>query len=390
MAISIKSNLKIPVTLNNSTSFTLHKKCVSTEARLGTVHTAHGDIQTPIFMPVGTRATVKAMSPAELKEVDAQIILGNTYHLLLRPGPDLIQSFGGLHQFMSWDRPILTDSGGFQVFSLSSLRKITRNGVEFRSHIDGQKFFLGPKESMAVQRALNSDIVMAFDECTPYPATFEQARKSLDITMQWETLSREQPLNSGQLLFGIVQGSNYQDLRVESAQRLAELPFEGYALGGLAVGEPEAAMYRAISWVTPHLPQNKPRYLMGVGFPHQMLEAIARGVDMFDCVMPTRVARHGTAFIGIGAQLNADAAKYRNDPLPIDPSCDCYCCRNFSRAYIRHLLNVGEILGIRLLTYHNIHYYLRLMQQAREAIANDTFGAMLAQWRAVKPLPDDL
>ncbi len=368
--------------------YTLHKKCSHTRARLGTVHTAHGDIQTPIFMPVGTRATVKAMSPAELIDLNAQVILGNTYHLLLRPGPELIQSFGGLHEFMNWQRPILTDSGGFQVFSLSKLRKIKKDGVEFSSHIDGSKFFLGPKESIATQRALNSDIVMAFDECTPYPATYEQARKSLDITLRWEAISREQPLNKGQMMFGIVQGSNYKDLRIESAERLTEIPFEGYALGGLAVGEPEEAMYRAISWVTPCLPEDKPRYLMGVGFPHQMLEAIARGVDMFDCVMPTRVARHGSAFVGVGEQLNMKAAKFKADPLPVDPACDCYCCRNFSRAYIRHLLNVGEILGIRLLTLHNIHYYLSLMEEARQAIANDTFDQMLAKWRAVKPLPD--
>lgn len=362
------------------THFTLHKTCSRTRARLGTVHTPHGDIQTPIFMPVGTRGTVKAMSPAELEDLNAQVILGNTYHLLLKPGPDLIREFGGLHDFMGWHHPILTDSGGFQVFSLAKLRKIKPEGVEFSSHIDGSRFFLGPKESIAVQRALNSDIVMAFDECTAYPATYEQARKSLDITLRWEAVSREQPLNKGQQMFGIVQGSVYEDLRVESAQRLAELDFNGYALGGLAVGEPEASMYECIDWVIPHLPENKPRYLMGVGIPHQLLEAVARGVDMFDCVTPTRLARHGTAFIGKGLQFNAKGAACRTDKSPIDPECDCYCCRNFSRAYIRHLLNVGEILGVRLLTLHNIHFFLRLMDKARIAIANDTFPELLAQY----------
>lgn len=362
------------------THFTLHKTCSRTRARLGTVHTPHGDIQTPIFMPVGTRGTVKAMSPAELEELNAQVILGNTYHLLLKPGPDLIREFGGLHDFMGWHHPILTDSGGFQVFSLAKLRKIKPEGVEFSSHIDGSRFFLGPKESIAVQRALNSDIVMAFDECTAYPATYEQARKSLDITLRWEAVSREQPLNKGQQMFGIVQGSVYEDLRVESAQRLAELDFNGYALGGLAVGEPETSMYECIDWVIPHLPENKPRYLMGVGIPHQLLEAVARGVDMFDCVTPTRLARHGTAFIGKGLQFNAKGAACRTDKSPIDPECDCYCCRNFSRAYIRHLLNVGEILGVRLLTLHNIHFFLRLMDKARAAIANDTFPELLAQY----------
>lgn len=362
------------------TSFTLHKTCSHTKARLGTVHTPHGDIQTPIFMPVGTRGTVKAMSPAELESLDAQVILGNTYHLMLKPGVEIIRPFGGLHEFMGWNHPILTDSGGFQVFSLAQLRKIKSDGVEFSSHIDGSRFFLGPKESIAVQRVLNSDIVMAFDECTPYPATYEQARKSLDLTLKWEAVSREQPLNPGQQMFGIVQGSVYQDLRIEAAQRLAALDFEGYALGGLAVGEPEESMYHCIDWVEPHLPAHKPRYLMGVGVPHQLIESVARGVDMFDCVMPTRLARHGTAFIGKGQQLNATNAKCSADMSPIDPECDCYCCRHFSRAYIRHLLNVGEILGIRLLTIHNVHFMLKLMTRVRESIANDTFHLLRASY----------
>lgn len=362
-------------------TFTLHRTCPQTKARLGTVHTPHGDVQTPVFMPVGTRGTVKAVSPAELERLDAEIILGNTYHLMLRPGTEIIKPFGGLHEFMGWNRPILTDSGGFQVFSLAQLRKIKPDGVEFSSHIDGSRIFLGPKESMAVQRALNSDIVMAFDECTPYPATFEQARKSLDVTLRWEEVSREQPLNPGQQLFGIVQGSVYEELRIESAQKLTQLPFEGYAIGGLAVGEPEESMYQCIEWVEPHLPADKPRYLMGVGVPHQLVEAVARGVDMFDCVMPTRLARHGTAFVGKGGTVNATNAKFATDPLPVDPACDCYCCTNFSRAYIRHLFNVGEILGMQLLTIHNLHFLLSLMKRVRHAIANDTFPQLLQSMR---------
>lgn len=364
--------------------FTRLKTCSTTQARRGVVHTAHGDIQTPIFMPVGTRASVKAVSPHELEELEAQIILGNTYHLMLKPGAELINSFGGLHEFMGWNHPILTDSGGFQVFSLTNLRKMKVDGVEFASHIDGSKYFLGPKESMQIQRCLNSDIVMAFDECTAYPATFEQARKSLDITLRWERESRAQTLNENQQLFGIVQGSNYEALRVECAQKLVELNFDGYALGGLAVGEPEDQMYECINWVIPHLPEDKPRYLMGVGLPHQMLQAIARGVDMFDCVMPTRVARHGTAFILNGETINMKAAKYAQSHEPLDATCKCYCCQNFSRAYIRHLLNVGEILGIRLLSLHNLHFYLNLMKQAREAIESDTFVALLEKYRNPK------
>ncbi len=352
--------------------FTLLKKSSASAARLGVLETPHGKIQTPIFMPVGTRATVKAMSPGELEELGAQIILGNTYHLLLRPGEDLMLKAGGLHKFSGWNHPILTDSGGFQVFSLASLRKMKHDGVEFASHIDGSRFFLGPKESIRVQRALGSDIVMAFDECTPYPCTFPDAEKSLNITLRWAEMSKEQPLNDGQQMFGIVQGSVYRELRERAAKAIAEMDFNGYAVGGVSVGESEEEMMNALDWTVPYLPENKPHYLMGVGTPKQILEGVKRGIDMFDCVMPTRLARHGTAFIRGGMTIPVKAAKYREDFSPVDEQCNCYCCSNFTKAYIRHLLNVNEILGVRLLTIHNIHYFLRLTERIREAIASDT------------------
>lgn len=363
-----------------SETFRLLKKSPTTNARRGELHTRHGIIQTPIFMPVGTRATVKAVAPNELEELNAQIILGNTYHLFLKPGMEIIKLAGGLHKFMNWKRPILTDSGGFQVFSLSKLRKIEADGVHFASHIDGSKFFLGPKESMAIQRTLDSDIVMAFDECTPYPATYEQAEKSLNITTRWERMSREQELNDGQLRFGIVQGSMYKDLRQRSAKELVDIGFDGYAIGGLSVGEEENLMFDCLDWTTPNLPENSPRYLMGVGTPKQIVEGVARGVDMFDCVMPTRLGRHGSAFIGNGELLPIKAGRFAKDFSPVDENCDCYCCKNFSRAYIRHLFNVGEILGIRLLTLHNIHYFLTLADRIRKSIENDTFDEFRKQF----------
>ena len=357
--------------------FDVLKKCPDTAARRGVLHTAHGDIPTPIFMPVGTRATVKAMSPRELAdELDAKIILGNTYHLFLRPGMEIIAKVGGLHEFMGWQRPILSDSGGFQVFSLATLRKIEKDGVRFASHIDGSRFFLGPVESMRIQRTLNTDIVMAFDECTPYPATREQAEKSLEITSRWELMSREQPLNDGQLRFGIVQGSVYDDLRRRSAEEITRIGFDGYAIGGVSVGESEPEMLAAVDAAAPHLPLDRPRYLMGVGTPRQIVEAVARGVDMFDCVMPTRLGRHGSAFQYNGATIPIKAARYAQDFTPVDPECDCYCCKNFTRAYIRHLFNVGEILGVRLLTIHNIHYFLKLAGDIRSAIENGTFAEL--------------
>ena len=354
-------------------SFKILKKCSGTKARRGVLTTPHGEINTPIFMPVGTRATVKTMSPAELVDLNAEIILGNTYHLFLKPGMDIIAKAGGLHKFMGWERPILTDSGGFQVFSLSSLRKITKKGVHFASHIDGARFFLGPKESMSIQKTLGSDIVMAFDECTPYPADYKTAEKSMRQTTEWEAISRDQKLKDGQQLFGIVQGSMYKDLREESAKSLVDIGFEGYAIGGLSVGEPEDVMFDVLDWTVPHLPEDKPHYLMGVGTPKQLVESVARGVDMFDCVIPTRLARHGSAYISDGTTIPVKAGRYSQDFTPIDENCDCYCCRNFTKAYIRHLLNVGEILGLRLLTIHNLYYFINLMRQIREALDNGTF-----------------
>ena len=350
--------------------FEIKTKSRTSLGRTGILHTSHGDIRTPAFMPVGTRGSVKATSPLELEDLGADIILGNTYHLFLRPGMEIIEAAGGLHQFCGWDHPILTDSGGYQVFSLASMRKMRRDGVEFSSHIDGSKFFLGPKESIAIQKTLNSDIVMAFDECTPYPCSERNAEKSLEITTRWETISREQPLNPGQLMFGIVQGSVYRELRERSASELAELDFEGYAIGGLSVGEPEEDMMRCLEWTVPVLPEEKPHYLMGVGTPAQIRKAVALGIDMFDCVMPTRLARHGSAFVGDGESIPIKAGRFANDHTPVDPGCECYCCANFTKAYVRHLLNVGEILGMRLLTIHNLHYYLKLMRDIRKEISS--------------------
>ena len=360
--------------------FELTAKDPSSDARLGRLITAHGVVETPVFMPVGTRATVKAMSPRDLEELKVQIILGNTYHLLLRTGPDLIEKAGGLHKFEDWDHPILTDSGGFQVFSLSNLRKIKPDGVEFASHIDGTRFFLGPKESMAVQRALGSDIVMSFDECTPFPCSYENAAKSLDVTLRWELMSREQKLKDHQHLFGIVQGSVYRDLRERSVRELVKIGFDGYSIGGLSVGEPEEKMFECLEWVTPLIPQDKPRYLMGVGTPKQIYEGIRRGIDMFDCVMPTRLARHGSAFVYGGETIPVKAGKYREDFTPVDPTCSCYCCTHFTKAYIRHLFNVNEILGIHLITLHNIHYFMDLTRRIRAHIANGTLNEMAAEF----------
>lgn len=350
-------------------------------ARRGVLTTRRGTVQTPVFMPVGTRASVKAMSPAELEELGAEIILGNTYHLFLRPGMELMAKAGGLHRFSSWKRSILTDSGGFQVFSLATLRKMEPDGVRFASHIDGTRFFLGPRESMAIQRTLDSDIVMAFDECTPYPATFEQAEKSLAVTTRWERMSREQPLNDGQIRFGIVQGSVYPELRKRAAESLVEIGFDGYAIGGVSVGESEPEMMLSVDAAAPHLPDNAPRYLMGVGTPRQIVESVARGVDMFDCVMPTRLGRHGSAFVGGGGTIPVKAGRYADDFTPIDPECSCYACRNFTKAYIRHLFNVGEILGVRLVTLHNLHYFLNLMRRIRASIENGTFEELRKEFQ---------
>lgn len=345
--------------------------CKQTGARLGRVHTPHGSFDTPAFMPVGTQASVKGMSPDELKDVKAGIILSNTYHLYLRPGHELIRRAGGLHQFMNWDRPILTDSGGFQVFSLADLRDIREEGVTFRSHIDGSKHFISPEKSMEIQNALGSDIMMAFDECAPYPCDHAYAKKSMEMTTRWAIRCKEAHRNEEkQSLFGIVQGSTYADLRRESAKQLVELDFPGYAVGGLSVGEPGEIMNEMLEVTVPLLPENKPRYLMGVGSPDYLIEGSLRGIDMFDCVLPTRIGRNGTVFTANGRIIVRDK-KYAEDFNPIDPECDCYVCRNFTRGYIRHLFKSGEMLGLRLATWHNLRFLLKLMEDIREAIRND-------------------
>ena len=345
----------------------------STAARRGRLQTAHGEVETPIFMPVGTRATVKTLDGADLKTLQSQIILGNTYHLNLRPGMETMRAAGGLHQFMGWDLPILTDSGGFQVFSLAKMAKIQEDGVAFQSHIDGTSLFLGPAEAMAIQRDLASDIAMVFDDCPPYPADRDQVRGAVDRTTRWARECREQPKSEGQLIFGIVQGGCYEELREQSAREITAIDFDGYAIGGLSVGEPEPEMLRMAELTAPMLPANRPRYAMGLGTPVQLVELVARGVDMFDCVLPTRLARNGTAFTFEGA-ISLKGAAYREDFGPIEDSCDCFTCQHHTRAYLRHLLNVDEILGLRLLTIHNLRCYLRLMEVVRGHIKAGTFG----------------
>lgn len=347
------------------------KTCKQSGARLGRVHTPHGVIETPAFMPVGTLATVKTMSPEELKAMDAHIILSNTYHLFLRPGHEIIRQAGGLHKFMNWDRPILTDSGGFQVFSLSDMRKITEEGVAFRSHLNGDKLFLSPEKAMEIQNALGSDIMMAFDECPPFPATHEYAKQSLERTTRWaERCLKAHENTQNQALFGIVQGGMYEDLRKQSAADLTSLDFPGYAIGGLSVGEPKEMMYEVLEYTTPVLPANKPRYLMGVGSPDALIEGSIRGVDMFDCVLPTRIARNGTCMTSEG-RLVVRNARFAEDFGPLDPKCSCYTCTNYSRAYIRHLIKADETFGLRLTTYHNLHFLLELMRNVRQAIQDD-------------------
>ena len=351
-------------------TFDLVKKDARTHARRGVVHTPHGDIQTPIFMPVGTQATVKAMTPRELKEIGSQIILSNTYHLHIRPGEDLIREAGGLHSFMSWDRPILTDSGGFQVFSLASLRKIKEEGVHFRSHLDGSKMFIGPETSMAIQEALGSDIAMAFDVCSPYPCDHRTAEEAMHRTHRWAKRCQDYHTREDQVVFGIVQGSFYEDLRIESAKVLADMDFPGYGIGGLSVGEPKPVMYGMLDAMMPYMPEHKPRYLMGVGSPDCLVEGVLRGVDMFDCVLATRVARNGTAF-SQGGRLVIRNAAYAHDFGPMEEGCDCYACKNFSRAYIRHLFKAEEILALRLISIHTVRFLLRQMEQIRAAIEQD-------------------
>jgi queuine tRNA-ribosyltransferase len=342
-------------------------------ARLGRLTTAHGTVETPAFMPVGTYGTVKAMSPDELRALGAQIVLGNTFHLWLRPGLDVIAAHGGLHRFMGWQGPILTDSGGFQVFSLGALRKVTEEGVRFQSPVNGDACFLTPEESMRIQRVLDSDIVMVFDECTPYPASLDQARDSMQMSLRWAERSRDAHEGNQNALFGIVQGGVYEPLRDASLAGLVKLGFDGYAIGGLSVGEPKPEMLRILRHTAPLLPVDKPRYLMGVGTPEDIVEAVAEGIDMFDCVLPTRNARNGWLYTSEGV-VKLRNARYRDDLTPLDPACDCYTCRNFTRAYLHHLQRVNEILGARLNTLHNLHYYQRLMREIREAIARQRFA----------------
>jgi queuine tRNA-ribosyltransferase len=352
--------------------FQVLKQDTHTKARLGRLQTFHNVIDTPVFMPVGTQATVKAMSPDELKDIGAQIILSNTYHLYLRPGHQLVKEAGGLHKFMNWDRSILTDSGGFQVFSLDSLRKVSEEGVEFRSHIDGSKHFISPERAIEIQTALGADIIMAFDECTKIPTDYKYAKEAMERTTRWAKRCKEFFHSSEQALFGIVQGNAYRDLREQSAAELVELDFLGYAVGGLSVGEPKEVMYEVLEYTVPLLPSDKPRYLMGVGSPDCLFEGVERGIDMFDCVLPTRIARNGTVFTANGKLVVRNAA-YAKDFRPLDENCDCYACRNFTRAYIRHLLKVDEILGLRLTTIHNLYFLLKLMKNIRIAIAEDRF-----------------
>lgn len=359
-------------------------------ARLGVITTKRGVINTPAFMPVGTQATVKAMSPDELKEIGAEIVLCNTYHLYLRPGHKTISSLGGLHKFMNWDKPVLTDSGGFQVFSLSALRSISENGVQFRSHLDGSMHFIGPDEAMEIQSALGSDICMAFDECTPYPASYDYAVKSLELTTKWARRCKEYEMQNsaignrqsafpGQALFGIIQGGIYKDLRKRSIEELIEIGFDGYAAGGLSVGEPKEDMYEIINFTAPLMPEDKPRYLMGIGGLKDMLAAVEAGFDMFDCVMPTRNARNGTLFTSSG-RISIKRTEYKSDNSPLDENCGCYACRNFSKAYLRHLFLAKEILSMRLNTIHNLYFYIDFFRKMREAISKGQSKEFKNRW----------
>lgn len=361
--------------------FSVHK--TDGLARRGILHLAHGKVETPAFMPVGTYGTVKAMSPVELVEVGAQIVLGNTFHLWLRPGLDVIEAHGGLHRFMGWERPILTDSGGFQVFSLGAFRKITEEGVRFQSPVNGDKCFLSPEESMMIQKVLNSDIVMIFDECTPHPADEKTAGESMRLSLRWAARSRQAHEGNANALFGIVQGGIHENLRDESRRELERIGFDGYAIGGLSVGEPKEDMLRILQHTAPQLPRDKPRYLMGVGTPEDIVAAVAQGIDMFDCVMPTRNARNGMLFTRLG-DIKIKNAQYRMDLRPVDEQCACYTCSNFTRSYLHHLHRLNEILGARLNTIHNLHYYQQLMSEMRAAIEAGAFADFVAHFRQMR------
>lgn len=363
-------------------SFTLQKECPETGARAGILHTPHGDIPTPVFMPVGTQATVKTMTPDELREIGAKMILSNTYHLYLRPGHKLIEEAGGLHSFMNWDGGILTDSGGFQVFSLAPLRKISEEGVTFRSHIDGSEHFLSPEKAIEIQEALGSDIAMTFDECVVYPAERNYVEESVARTTSWAERCLKKHTRKGQALFAIVQGGMYSDLRKKSASKLVAMDFPGYAVGGLSVGEPPQLMYNILEETVPLLPHHKPRYLMGVGTADYLLEGVKRGIDMFDCVLPTRIARNGTVLTKHGT-LTVRNASFARVFRPLEEGCRCYTCRNYTRAYIRHLLKVNEILGYRLTTYHNLHFLITFMKRIRESILEGSFKSFYREFHAI-------
>lgn len=359
--------------------YELLHECKQTGARRGRIHTPHGIIETPTFMPVGTLATVKTLTKEELDQLGAEIILANTYHLWLRPGMDVIQAAGGVHNFMNWHKPMLTDSGGFQVFSLGHMRKIEEEGVHFRSHISGEKLFLSPEKAIELQNTIGADIIMSFDECPPMPATYEYVKKSLERTSRWAERGLNAHARKDQALFGIIQGGEFHDLRKQSARDLMSLDFPGYSIGGLSVGEPKEIMYDVLDHLTPILPKDKPRYLMGVGSPDSLLEGVLRGVDMFDCVLPTRIGRNGTAMTSKG-RLVVRNAKYAKDFMPIDDECSCYTCKNYTRAYIRHLIHCDEVLGLKLVSLHNVHFLVHLMENVRTAIEHNRFGDFKAEF----------
>ncbi|HEY8418562.1 MAG TPA: tRNA guanosine(34) transglycosylase Tgt [Limnochordales bacterium] len=361
-------------------AFRVETRCPRTAARTGRLSTPHGELETPVFMPVGTQATVKTMTPHEVEGIGFRIILANTYHLYLRPGAELVREAGGLHRFMAWPHAILTDSGGFQVFSLARLRRIEEEGVTFQSHLDGSRHFISPEKSIEIQEALGADIIMAFDECAPYPCDYEYARRSMELTHRWAARCQKAHRRRDQALFGIVQGSVYEDLRAASARTLADMDFPGYGIGGLSVGEPKETMLAMLDVVNGILPVEKPRYLMGVGAPEDLVEGVARGVDMFDCVLPTRIGRHGTVFTRTGTLIVRDA-RYARDFGPLDPDCGCYVCRHYTRAYIRHLFKAGEVLGMRLATWHNLAFLHRLMAEMRAAIREGRFAQFRDEFR---------